>query len=93
QRDLVRQGVAFEHSEPIIVEMEVEPGAPFIGREVRELGLPPGCIIVRCQADGREWVPNATTRLAIHTRITAVVTPEAAEALSILRYGCEAGER
>ena len=61
------------------MEFEVEPGAPFMGREVRELGLPSGCILVRCYADGREWVPTAATRLNSHTRITAVITPEATE--------------
>ena len=93
QRDLARRGVAFEHSEPIIVEMEVEPEAPFVGREVKELGLPPGCIIVRCQMDGQEWVPTATTRLTIHMRITVVIPPQATTALALLRQGCEASER
>jgi CIC family chloride channel protein len=93
QRDLARQGVALEHREPIVVEMEVEPGALFVGREIRELGLPAGCIIVRCVTDGRESVPNATTRLTVHTRVTAVVPPEATAALSILRRGCEAREQ
>jgi len=93
QRDLARQGVAFEYNEPIIVELEVEPGAPFVGREIKELGLPPGCIIVRCQSDGREWVPTATSRLRTHTRITVVVPPAAGTAMSILRHGCENAER
>lgn len=89
ERDLLRAGALAEHREPFVAEFEVEPGAPFAGREVRDLSLPSGCVLVRCHADGREWVPTATTRLGEHTRITAVITPEAADALTILRRGCE----
>jgi CIC family chloride channel protein len=92
ERDLSRGGLLSEPKEPIVVEFEVEPGASFAGREVRELGLPPGCVLVRCRADGREWVPTATTRLDAHTRITAVVTPEASDAVMALRRGCDAKE-
>jgi CIC family chloride channel protein len=89
ERELVREGAMVHRQEPIVVEMEVEPGAPFVGREVRELQLPAGCILVRCFRDGREWVPAAWTRLAAHTRITAVITPEAMDALTVLREGCQ----
>jgi CIC family chloride channel protein len=90
ERDLLRGGLLPEHKEPIVAEFEVEPGAPFAGREVRNLGLPSGCVLVRCQVDGREWVPTANTRLAEHMSITAVITPEASDALLMLRRGCEA---
>jgi CIC family chloride channel protein len=92
ERDLLRRGVAINSEEPIVVEMEVEDGAPFVAREVRELGLPSGCVLVRCNTDGREWVPTAVTRLEAHTRITAVITPKANDALTVLRRGCVAGE-
>jgi hypothetical protein len=35
-------------------------------------------------------VPTATTRLDAHMRLTAVIAPEAANALEILRRGCTA---
>ncbi|NTU82183.1 MAG: H(+)/Cl(-) exchange transporter ClcA [Chloroflexales bacterium] len=89
QRDLRRSGVAHAVHAPMVLELEVEPGAPFAGRTIRELGLPPGCIIVRCRDGGREWVPTAATRLEPHMRLTAMIAPEAEAGLRALRDGCE----
>ncbi|MCX6050469.1 MAG: H(+)/Cl(-) exchange transporter ClcA [Chloroflexi bacterium] len=89
--DLLRGGLRPAYKESIVVEMTVETGASFVGQEVKNLGLPPGCILVRCDEGGHEWVPTATTRLEEHMRITAVIAPEAANALAVLRRGCEAG--
>ena len=90
ERDLLRGGVGHESREPIVIEFEVEPGSPFVGREVRDLGLPPGCVLVRYYGDHREWVPTATTRLAPHSRITVVIQPDTPEAVMALRRGCQA---
>lgn len=90
QRDLRRGGVAHILHEPAVLELAVEPGAPFVGRQIRELGLPAGCIIVRCRDGGREWVPTADTRIEAHMRLTAVVDPEAVDGPRALREGCEA---
>jgi len=87
ERDLQKASLP-DPSSPIVVEFEVEPGAPFLGHAVRELGLPSGCILVRCYADGREWIPTATTTLIPHMRITAMISPEASGALQLLRHGC-----
>jgi CIC family chloride channel protein len=88
QRDLQRDGIALTHDQPIVVEFEVEPQAAFAGLLVRELGLPPGCVLVRCYSNGREWVPTALTRLETHMRVTAVVAPPAGPGLEALRRGC-----
>ncbi|HEY7219849.1 MAG TPA: H(+)/Cl(-) exchange transporter ClcA [Candidatus Binatia bacterium] len=93
ERDLSRGGISPSHEEPFVVEFEVEPNAPFAGLLVRELGLPSGCVLVRCHVDGREWVPTATTRLEAYMRITVVIGPAADGALEILRRGCAARER
>ena len=90
ERDLLSGGLRPTYKEPIIVEMVVETGAPFVGKEVKALGLPPGCILMNCAENGHEWIPTATTRLNEHMRITAVISPEAANALAVLRHGCEA---
>lgn len=91
-RDLKRRGLVHRVTEPMVLELTVEPGAPFVGRRVRELGLPTGCILVRCREGGREWVPTADTRLEPHLRITAVISPEATDAEAMLRLGCEEAE-
>lgn len=92
ERDLLRGGLRPTYSEPIVVEMTVEPGAAFLGCTIKELELPPGCIVVHCHLDGHEWVPTASTILEEYMRITAVIAPEAADALATLRRGCEAAE-
>jgi CIC family chloride channel protein len=88
QRDLTREGIGPVHHEPIVVEFQVEPNSAFAGLLVRDLGLPAGCVLVRCYVNGREWVPTAFTRLEAHMRVTAVIAPEAEQGLEILQRGC-----
>lgn len=90
ERDLLRGGALPGPKEPMVLELEVEPGSPFAGRLVRELGLPPGCLLVTCRDGAREWLPEAATRLNPHVRITALVAAEAPEGIALLRQGCEA---
>ncbi len=90
ERELRGGGTALQPKEPFVGEFAVDPGAPFDGLMVRELGLPPGCILVRCSDGKRDWIPTAETRLGAHVRITAMVDPEAADAVAILRQGCKA---
>ena len=70
----------------------MQPGAPFEHKRVRELGLSPGCILVRVRERGREWLPTADTCLEAHMRITALIAPEAHAGLPMLREGCGAVE-
>lgn len=88
ERDLKRGGDAILLKKPMVVDFTIQANAPFAGLEVRALGLPSGCILVRCSDGKHEWVPQATTRLESHMRITAVLAPEASSGLGILRDGC-----
>ena len=88
ERDLKRGGAISPLKEPAVVEFIIQDGASFVGKELRFLGLPSGCILVRCSDGKREWVPKATTRLEPHMHITAVIAPEAEDGLEILRRGC-----
>jgi chloride channel protein, CIC family len=88
ERDLKRGGIGETQARPIVVDFQVADAAPFAGKLVRELGLPRGCVLVRCHAHGREWVPNANARLEAHMRIIALIAPEADSALETLRRGC-----
>lgn len=90
ERDLKRSGETRLPQEPVVVEFIIHPGAPFVGLEVRSLGLPSGCILVRCSDGKREWIPKADTRLEANMCITAMVSPEAFNSLKILRQGCQA---
>jgi CIC family chloride channel protein len=92
ERDLRRDGDETSLKEPVVMDFIIQDGAPFAGLDVRSLGLPSGCILVRCSDGKREWVPRANTRLEAHMRITAVIAPDASGGLEILRRGCEAAK-
>jgi len=89
ERDLIRDQSHISLKEPMVIDLDVEADAPFVGREVRTLGLPAGCVLIRCVENGHEFVPTAFTRLEPHMRITAVIAPEAVEGLKILQQGCK----
>jgi CIC family chloride channel protein len=72
-----------------IVEVLVESGAPFDGRRVADLGLPPGCLLVTLQRDDRDEVPSRDTVLRAGDRLTAVVSPAAVGGVETLRRGAD----
>ncbi len=88
-RDVRLKGEAATLKEAAVVDFIVQPGSAFDGRFVRSLGLPAGCILIRCSDGKNEWIPRADTRLEPHVRITAVIAPDAEEGLEILREGTE----
>ena len=90
QRDVRRDGTAPAPHGTLILELSVQSHARFDGKRVRELGLPPGCILVTLRRGIHESVPTADTRLEAGDRITAVIAPETAVAALLLRRGCEA---
>jgi chloride channel protein, CIC family len=89
ERDLLHGGEQADLSQPIVMDFTVQEGSAFEGKLVRSLGLPAGCILVRCSNGRREWVPKANTRLEANMRITAVIEPEASDGLAMIRHGCE----
>jgi CIC family chloride channel protein len=88
ERDLEKNGDQIALKDPAVMEFIIQPNAPFAGQQVRYLGLPAGCILIRCSDGKREWIPKANTRLEAHMRVTAVVAPEASSGIGILRKGC-----
>jgi CIC family chloride channel protein len=89
ERDLRRDGSGGEEHGPLVVEFTVQEGAPFDGKQVQELGLPAGCMIVTVHRDRYEVVPTPHTSLEVGNRLTVVIAPQAIEALAVLREGCE----
>lgn len=88
RRDLHNSGDSDQLEQPAVIEFVVQAEAPFVGLQVRDLGLPAGCILVRFSDGKKEWVPKATTRIDSHMRISAVIAPEAGDAVDLLRRGC-----
>lgn len=87
ERDLLRGQASPELEGALLLELPVHPGAPFEGRAVRDLGLPPGCVLVTVRRGVKEEVPTATTLIQAGDRITAVIGPTAADAVPLLREG------
>ncbi|MEO8602785.1 MAG: H(+)/Cl(-) exchange transporter ClcA [bacterium] len=76
----------------LLLELIVASGAPFEGKLVRELALPAGCVLVTVRRGLREEVPGADWRLEVGDQVTAVVGPQAAAAIPLLRRGTAAAE-
>ena len=87
ERDLKSDGNKSLLQNPAVVDFTVQPGSLFSGKQVSTLGLPAGCILVRCSDGKREWVPKANTKLEAHMHFTAVISPDATDSLRILRKG------
>ncbi len=71
-----------------IVEVKIPPGSPTVGKQIRELSLPPGStlsLLIRDQEKPR--VPRADTTLQAGDRIIAVTPPESEEALQTVLRG------
>lgn len=90
EREL-RAARASEHlAEPLLLDLAIVEGAPFDGRRVRELALPPGCLLVAIERAGRTMVPTADTAVAAGDRVQVVVSPTASAAVPLLRHGAGA---
>ena len=87
ERDLLRSQHVPELTETLLVDVSVESGAPFVGKEVKDLGLPGGCILITVHRGIHDQVPTAVTVIEAGDRLTAVISPAAVEAAALLRKG------
>ncbi len=87
ERDLLRGDRRTTLERPLLLDYTIEPGAPFDGRRVRELGLPPGCVLVVVRRGVAEHVPTAETVLGAGDQISAVVAAGAEHAIALLERG------
>jgi chloride channel protein, CIC family len=87
-RDLRHRGKMTAPQRTLTLELIVQANAPFEGKSVKELGLPPGYILVTRLRGLHETVPTANTRLEAAGRLTVVVAPHANAAVPLLWEGC-----
>ncbi|MEO8502408.1 MAG: H(+)/Cl(-) exchange transporter ClcA [Acidobacteriota bacterium] len=85
ERDLIRGQEMTELEGPLVIDLSVGPGAPFVGRRLDEISLPTGCLIVSIQRGLRNDVPSRDTVLRPGDRVTVVIAATAAESLPLLR--------
>lgn len=88
-RDLLRSQEVPAIEKTLLLDFTVAPGAPFEGMRVRDLGLPPGCVLVLLRRGIKEEVPTAESRLASGDQVTAVVGPGAEHAIAVLKRGTQ----
>jgi chloride channel protein, CIC family len=91
ERDLQRGQEETHLEETLLLDISVETGAPLDGRFVRELRLPPGCLLITVRRGTEEFVPHGGTQIRAGDRITAVVAPQAAGAVHLLKSAGQAG--
>jgi TrkA-C domain len=89
ERELARDGPLPDLQTPVVLEYTLQEGARFEGKQVHELGLPDGCVLVALRRGLTEIVPTLHTRLDAGDRLTAVIASQAPEALAMLREGCK----
>jgi trk/ktr system potassium uptake protein len=58
-----------------IIELEVTDGAPAAGKQIGELQLPEGCLVVSVLREGTGFVPKADTVVQPGDEVLAVLSP------------------
>ena len=93
ERDLAQEIRLPNLEAPVILEFTVHKGARFVGKMLHEVALPDGCVLLTLHRGLAELTPTADTHLEAGDRLTVVITPQAAEALHVLREGCDPSRR
>ena len=70
-----------------IVEAQLDGDSPVIGRELRELALPPGSSIALLIRDDRAQTPRGDTRLRVNDKVLAVTSADGEAELRDLLIG------
>ena len=92
--DLERTGYSThpQATEPVTMELAVEPHSAMDGRRVRNLGLPEGCLLVMINRGGRETVPSGGSRLLAGDHVTVFVSGDAPQACALVQAQAKAVE-
>jgi chloride channel protein, CIC family len=73
------------------VELRIEPGSPHAGRQVRELPLPPECLLTTARRGDKVVLLHGNTRLQAGDRIVALADTDCAQRLQRI-FGPVPGE-
>ena len=71
-----------------VLELEVSPQSPFVGKKIADLGIPRGCLIIRIVDSGEEIIPTGDTILKEHARITVTFSLSSKDLTEFIYRGC-----
>lgn len=88
QRKNVRNLALVEEGKAEILEIEVEPGSPSVGRSIQGLGLPPSVVVGIIVRDGEVLIPRGATQIHAGDQVLLFLKPEGVEAVQrVFRQG------
>lgn len=87
ERDLLRSQEAPKLESNLLLELSMQPGAPFEHQRIGDLKLPAGCLIITIERRMHSYVADPDTVLQAGDHMTAVISPQAAPAAALLREG------
>ena len=70
-----------------IIEMEIDPKCPCVGKAVDRLGLPPGSKLISVLRDGVAEIAMASTVLEVGDQVLAILEPEREDEVRKLLLG------
>jgi CIC family chloride channel protein len=68
-----------EVSEPRSVYIGIQRGSPLEGKQIRQAGFPPGCLVVAIERGGREVLPEADLALVPGDHVTVLLPADEPE--------------
>ena len=69
------QLLALEEEHLEIIELEVLEGSPTVGRQVQEIALPEGALVISVLRSGRGFVPKADSVIAAGDQVLLILDP------------------
>lgn len=92
ERDLEAQGATVEGAEPVLFHVAVESGSRMDGRQVREIGLPAGVLMVSIRRHGHEIIPRGDTRVHAGDEVAFIAAGSAAAAVQSVHAAARSGQ-
>jgi len=74
--DAIKTLLTFQHGDMALLEADLTPNAPATGREVKDLPLPPDCVLVAVIRGEHVIFPRGDTRLAAGDSVLAMTTED-----------------
>ena len=69
------QLLALEEEHLEIIELEVLEGSPAVGRQVQQIALPEGSLVISVLRSGRGFVPKADSVIAAGDQVLLILDP------------------